>query len=93
MDNPGTRFLTALTGGFLMGWGVTIYCLRKWVFDAAPEGVRKAVLAGLVSWFILDSAGSIASGNHSNVAFNVIVLLMASGPLWFKAKDNPKNEI
>lgn len=85
--HPGIQFLTALTGGFLFGWGVTIFCLRQWVFDHAPEGVRKAVLMGLLAWFVLDSAGSIASGNAVNVVFNVIVLLLAAGPLWFKAND------
>lgn len=77
-----TRFLSALTGGFLLGWGVTIWCLSEWVYDAAPEGVRKSVLTGTVCWFILDSAGSAASGNSSNVLFNIVVLLVAIGPLW-----------
>jgi hypothetical protein len=81
-DTPDTRFLSALTGGFLLGWGVTIWCLSSWVYDAAPEGVRRAVLVGMLSWFCLDSAGSIASGNPSNAAFNVVVLLLAVGPLW-----------
>ena len=26
-----TRFLSALTGGFLFGWGVMIWCLAVWV--------------------------------------------------------------
>lgn len=82
-----TRFLSALTGGFLLGWGVTIWCLQKWVYDLAPEAVRKAVLAGILSWFFLDSTGSIASGNASNALFNVIVLLIAVGPLWRPAKN------
>jgi hypothetical protein len=77
-----TRFLSALTGGFLLGWGVTIWCLAKWVYDAAPEAVRRTVVTGLLAWFVLDSAGSIASGNTSNAFFNVIVLLLAVGPLW-----------
>lgn len=82
-----TRFLSALTGGFLFGWGVCIWCLQKWVYDKAPEGVRKAVLAGVLAWFILDSSGSVASGNASNALFNVIVLLIAVGPLWRPAKS------
>lgn len=86
-DSPDTRFLSALTGGFLFGWGVTIWCLSSWVYDAAPEGVRRTVLAGVLAWFCLDSAGSIASGNPSNAAFNVAVLLAAVGPLWRAAKD------
>lgn len=81
-DYPTMRFLSALTGGFLLGWGVMIWCLRAWVYDAAPEGVRRAVVTGILAWFVLDSAGSIASGNVSNAFFNIIVLLVAVGPLW-----------
>lgn len=84
--DPNTRFLSALTGGFLFGWGIMILCLRAWVYDAAPEGVRRAVLTGVLAWFVLDSAGSIASGNPSNALFNVAVLLIAVGPLWRPAK-------
>ena len=77
-----TRFLSALTGGFLFGWGVMIFCLRAWVYDAAPEGVRRCVVTGLVAWCLLDSAGSIASGTPWNAFFNVIVLLVGVGPMW-----------
>jgi len=75
-------FLSALTGGFLVGWGVTVWCLSRWVYDLAPEGVRKSVVTGACSWFLLDSAGSITSGNAMNAAFNVIVLLLVVGPMW-----------
>ena len=81
-----TRFLSALTGGFLLGWGLTIWCLSMWVYDAAPEGVRKSVVTGAVAWFLLDSAGSAASGNASNVLFNTLILLIAVGPLWRAAR-------
>lgn len=85
--SPDTRFLSALTGGFLLGWGVMIWLLSVWVYDKAPEAVRKTVLIGILSWFFLDSTGSIASGNASNALFNVAVLLLAVGPLWRAAKD------
>lgn len=84
--SPDTRFLSALTGGFLMGWGVMIWCLSMWVYDTAPEGVRRSVLTGTIAWFLLDSAGSIASGTPSNAAFNAVVLLVAVGPLWRPAR-------
>ncbi|MDJ0921307.1 MAG: hypothetical protein QNI84_09275 [Henriciella sp.] len=86
-DHPDTIFLGALTGGFLMGWGVLIWFLSGDVFDAAPEGVRKAVVAGFIAWFLLDSAGSIASGNASNALFNIPILLAFVGPLWRPATD------
>ncbi|MFC3100146.1 hypothetical protein [Altererythrobacter lauratis] len=84
---PTTRFLSALTGGFLLGWGVTIALLRAYVYDAAPDGVRRAVVGGCLAWFVLDSAGSVASGNAINAGFNLIVLLLAVGPLWKPARD------
>lgn len=84
--SPDTRFLSALTGGFLFGWGVMIWSLRAWVYDIAPEAVRRVVLASVLAWFVFDSAGSIASGTPSNAFFNVIVLLLAVGPMWRPAK-------
>ena len=86
-DAATTRFLSALTGGFLLGWGVMIWCLSAWVYDKAPEAVRKTVVSGVLAWFVLDSAGSIASGNTSNALFNVVVLFIAVGPLWRSAKE------
>lgn len=85
--SPETRFLSALTGGFLLGWGVMIWCLSVWVYDSAPEAVRKSVFTGLLAWFVLDSTGSIASGTSSNAIFNIFVLLLAVGPLWRPARE------
>ncbi len=84
-EAPTTRFLSALTGGFLFGWGVCVWFLQKWVYDKAPDEVRKAVLMGVLAWFFLDSAGSILSGNSSNAIINILVLFIAVGPLWKKA--------
>lgn len=85
--SPDTQFLSALTGGFLLGWGVMIWRLADLAYDAAPEAVRRAVVSGILAWFLADSAGSLASGNGSNVLFNVVVLLTAVGPLWRPARD------
>jgi len=86
--SPDTRFLSALSGGFLLGWGVTVWCLSSWVYDATPEGVRKSVVFGALAWFLLDSAGSIASGNALNAGFNLIFLFVAVGPLWRPARPD-----
>ena len=84
--HPDTRFLSALTGGFLFGWGVMIWMLSGEAYEATPEAVRKSVVTGLLAWFLLDSAGSIASGNASNALFNILILLVAVGPLWRPAE-------
>jgi hypothetical protein len=83
-DSTDTMFLSALTGGFLMGWGITIYFLGKKLYDKAPNEVRLITLYGIIAWFLTDSTGSALSGNPSNVIFNLIVLLIAVGPLWWK---------
>lgn len=79
---PTVRFLSALTGGFLLGWGVTIWCLGRYIYPVAPGPARRTVVYGLLSWFVLDSAGSALSGNEPNILFNSVVLLTAIGPLW-----------
>ena len=85
--SPDTQFLSALTGGFLMGWGVMIWTLSTWVYDLAPEQVRRSVLLGTLAWFVFDSLGSITSGNPSNALVNIGVLLLAVGPLWRPTKN------
>jgi len=91
-DHPDTLFLSALTGGFLLGWGVTIWMLSVRVYDHAPEAVRQSVLFGALAWFVLDSAGSVMSGNPSNFGFNIIILLAAVGPMWIPASPPPANQ-
>lgn len=80
------RFLSALTGGFLVGWGVTIWLLSSLVYDAAPEAVRKSVLYGVLAWFVFDSFGSITSGQWPNALWNVLVLSLVVGPMWWPAE-------
>ena len=89
-DHDTLRFLSALTGGFLVGWGATIAALRAWVYDQAPEGTRRAVVVGLLCWCVLDSAGSIASGTPWNAFFNLLVLLLAVGPMWTPARHGER---
>ena len=85
-ESPEIWFLSALTGGFLLGWGVTVWCLSLWVYDQAPEGVRKSLVTGACAWFLLDSLGSITSGHAMNALFNVLVLVLIVGPLWRPAR-------
>lgn len=85
--DASTRFLSAITGGFLLGFGVTIWNLSSKVYDKAPEMVRQSIVIGLCSWFFLDSTFSILSGNGSNALFNIVILLSFIGPLWLPAAD------
>ncbi|MEM1237051.1 MAG: hypothetical protein AAGI10_08780 [Pseudomonadota bacterium] len=81
-----TRFLSGITAGVLVGWGVMVWCLRVWVFDDAPEGVRRTVVVSAVLWFVVDSGGSILAGVPLNTLANAIFLVVAIGPLWWPAE-------
>ncbi|MBY5931632.1 hypothetical protein KUV51_01370 [Tateyamaria omphalii] len=84
--DDASRFLAAIMGGLMLGWGATIWCLQAWVYDAAPEGVRRTVVTGLCLWFVLDGIGSVLAGQASNVLFNLLILVSAIGPLWRPAR-------
>ena len=81
------RFLSALTGGFLVGWAVLVWQLSEHVYDQAPEAVRKALLASAGAWFLFDSTGSVTSGQWPNVLWNLLILAIVIGPLWRPASD------
>lgn len=87
-----TRYVSAVTGGFLFGWGVTVWCLRSWVYDVAPDAARKCAVAGTVAWYIADSFGSFLAGAYSNMFFNIFFLIIAVGPLWVPAKEDSGSE-
>ena len=80
-------FLSALSGGFLTGWGVTMYCVSLWLYDLDGARCRKTVFAGLLGWFLVDSSGSITSGNWENAVWNILVLVILVGPMWRPAQS------
>ena len=84
-----SKLLSAILGGFLLGYGITIWQLSQ-AYDYAPEVIRKIVVTGLCSWFFLDSLGSIAGGHWSNALWNVPILFAFVGPLWFPVQIKNK---
>ena len=85
MNDTTARLLSAVLGGFLLGYGVTIWKLSA-VYSKAPELIRKTVVTGLCAWFVLDSSGSIAGGHAFNALWNIPILLAFVGPLWLPAR-------
>ena len=75
------RFLSGLMAGFLAGWGVLIWALSGRIHDVEPEAVRTAVLASVVTWFAVDSTGSVLSGGAFNVLPNLVLLAVIGWPL------------
>ncbi|MCU0618822.1 MAG: hypothetical protein MUF40_02810 [Gemmatimonadaceae bacterium] len=68
----GTRLGAALFGALTVGWGLTLERLGR------GDGVVRAAVIGIVAWYLVDSAASIALGFGwnalSNTGFVVVVL-------------------
>ena len=61
----------AILGGVMVGWGVMVWLLTDRFLRRAPRDVKQILMVGLTCWFVVDSAGSIASGGWPNALLNV----------------------
>jgi hypothetical protein len=64
------RSVHAVLGGVIAGWAVTMAVVARSTFDrrATP---RRAIGLGLVTWFVIDTAGSLFYGVWPNALLNV----------------------
>jgi len=86
---PHLRFSVALMGAVTMGWGVTYLALfmaaHRLGADAAP--VWRLATIGMVAWFVIDSALSVATGfwmnavSNTGLAIGYLVPVLASGAM------------
>ena len=91
--DPALRFSLAVMGAVSMGWAVTLYfTIRAAIAQGAnAKPLWDAISAGMISWFLIDSALSVATGFGLNVLPNVVLAgmyvvgLLGSGVL--KAKQ------
>lgn len=65
------HLVDAIMGGVMFGWGVMIWLLVDRFLRRSPGDVRHVITVALTSWFVVDSAGSIASGAWFNAVMNV----------------------
>lgn len=86
LDDGGERLLAPILGGILLGWGVTMWGIGRYLYDAAPEAARKVGLIGTTSWLLLDSLGSLAAGIPANAVWNLLFYLIASFGFWRPAR-------
>ena len=78
------RQLSGISGGLMVGYGVTI------VLVARRAGAHRALRLGVVSWFVVDSASSVAAGLPANVVLNAVFLVAIVAPLWRIERDKAR---
>lgn len=70
------RLLAAILGGVMTSWGVMVWMLTSALAERDPIVLRRIILTTMVVWFVLDGAGSIASGGWLNLIGNTAFLAL-----------------
>lgn len=84
-----TRLISAIGGGVMVGWGVLLWMLVTQIMPRLPDIGRRMILISIITWFVIDSTGSVVSGVPLNVAGNLIFLIAFLVPL--RALGNGRN--
>ncbi len=74
------RLLSAISGGVLTGFGMMIWAITTRLVPRDPALARQLILTGILSWFIVDSTGSVIAGAAMNVVPNIGFLLLFAVP-------------
>lgn len=90
MAGRAPRILSAISGGVLIGWGLMMWLLATTLYAKEPVLCRKIILTSIISWFVVDSAMSIAAGAFLNAILNVGFLLVFALPVW-KPLESARN--
>ena len=72
---------SALYGAVMMGWGVTLLLAGKIAFRRDDHELKRALLAGLVTWLVVEAAASAWFGVWFNVGVDAMVLILFAVPL------------
>jgi hypothetical protein len=78
---PEARLMAAIGGGLTVGFGVLLYMIAEKVYARDTALGRQIMLAGIWSWFLVDSTASTLAGAPFNVVLNLGFLLAYVWPL------------
>ena len=73
--DPTLRFSLAVMGAVSLGWTATLAVILRQAMALGDQGrgLWTAITAGLVTWFVIDSTLSVATGFGLNVLPNLIL--------------------
>ena len=81
LGTPTARTLAAISGGVLVGWAVALWMIADNIFATNPRFVSRLVVASIGSWFVVDSAMSVAAGAWPNAVLNCSFLVLFLPPV------------
>ena len=75
---------SSLYGAIMMGWGATLLLTGKIAFRRDDTELKRALLAGLALWLVVEAAASAWFGVWFNVGVDGMVLMLFSFPLFHR---------
>ncbi len=81
LGTPTARTLAAVSGGVLVGWGVVLWMIADSLFATNPKLVSRLVVMSVGTWFVVDSAMSVAAGAWPNALLNCSFLVLFLPPV------------
>ena len=91
VDIPGEardfqKWVYGVLGATLAGWGVFLAFIAHYPFKRREKWAWNCILAGLLVWFVIDTAISLNFKVYFNAAFNTVLFVAVVLPLWFSRK-------
>lgn len=91
VDIPGgarefKQWAYGVLGAMLAGWGVFMAFIAHYPFKRRETWAWNCILAGLLLWFVVDTAISLNFKVYFNAAFNTALFAAVALPLWFSRK-------
>lgn len=77
----GAPLMSAIGGGITASLGFMFMMIVAPAVERGDRAVVKNALLGATLWFVVDSAGSIASGHAANALFNVLFYGLLIAPM------------
>ena len=72
---------SALYGAIMTGWGVTLLLVGKIAFKQQNKELKRALVAGLATWLLIEAAASAWFGVWFNVGVDAVVFALFAVPL------------
>ncbi len=80
------QWVYGVWGATIAGWGIFMAFLARYPFKRQEPWSWNCLVLGLLVWFVLDTWLSAAYQVYFNVAFNVVLLVLAGLPAVFTRK-------
>lgn len=86
-----TRLLIAITGGLMAGLAAAAWLFADSIYRSDPPLGRRLFATTFLTWYVIDSTGSVLAGAPMNVLPNTVFLALFLVPALWPDQKAPAN--